>query len=96
MGSTLDPDGIKEGDDVYFECSIDAKPRVYKIVWKFNVSSFPFIFFVKIVASLNSEKMGTLPLSFFRYPNPIMAALVIGLITSFGLERTCNSISRLI
>ena len=38
LGSTLDPDGIKEGDDVYFECSIDAKPSVYKIVWKFNVS----------------------------------------------------------
>ena len=34
LGSTLDPDGIKEGDDVYFECSIDAKPSVYKIVWK--------------------------------------------------------------
>ena len=90
----MDPDGIKEGDDVYFECSIDAKPRVYKIVWKFNVSSFPFIFFVKIVASLNSEKMGTLPL-----PSSdilIQLWLVIGLITSFGLERTCNSISRLI
>ena len=38
LGSTLDPDNIKEGDDVYFECSINAKPRVYKIVWKFNVS----------------------------------------------------------
>ena len=38
LGSTLDPDSIKEGDDVYFECSIDAKPSVYKIVWKFNVS----------------------------------------------------------
>ena len=41
LGSTLDPDSIKEGDDVYFECSIDAKPSVYKIVWKFNVS-WPF------------------------------------------------------
>ena len=25
LGSTLDPDSIKEGDDVYFECSINAK-----------------------------------------------------------------------
>lgn len=39
LGSTLDPDNIKEGDDVYFECSINAKPSIYKIVWKFNVST---------------------------------------------------------
>ena len=51
LGSTLDPDNIKEGDDVYFECSINAKPRVYKIVWKFNVSYnivFPEFFFILI------------------------------------------------
>ena len=47
----MDPDNIKEGDDVYFECSINAKPRVYKIVWKFNVSYiivFPESFFIII------------------------------------------------
>ncbi len=40
MGQTLNPDRIKSGDDVYFECSIDAKPRAHKIAWLFNVSSF--------------------------------------------------------
>ena len=38
MGQTLNPDRIKSGDDVYFECSIDAKPRAHKIAWLFNVS----------------------------------------------------------
>ena len=38
MGQTLNPDRIKSGDDVYFECNIDAKPRAHKIAWLFNVS----------------------------------------------------------
>ena len=37
FGSTLDPANIKENDDVYFECEIEAKPRVHKIEWKFEV-----------------------------------------------------------
>ncbi|XP_023324436.1 titin [Eurytemora carolleeae] len=36
LGQTLDPRQIKEGDDVYFECLIVAKPPVYKISWDFN------------------------------------------------------------
>ncbi|XP_066978327.1 neural cell adhesion molecule 1-like isoform X2 [Macrobrachium rosenbergii] len=36
LGSNLDPRNIKEGDDVYFECSIKANPRSYKVVWKHN------------------------------------------------------------
>lgn len=36
FGSTLKPQNIKEGDDVYFECLVQAKPNVYKIEWKFN------------------------------------------------------------
>ena len=39
LGPTLKADNIKEGDDVYFECSIKAKPKAYKIEWKFNVSN---------------------------------------------------------
>ncbi|CAK9807697.1 Hmcn1 [Anthophora plagiata] len=33
MGETLNPDDIKEGDDVYFECSVKANPKVYKLAW---------------------------------------------------------------
>ena len=38
MGSTLNPDDIKEGDDVYFECNIRANPKTYKLSWFHNVS----------------------------------------------------------
>ncbi|OAD53110.1 Myelin-associated glycoprotein [Eufriesea mexicana] len=33
MGKTLNPDDIKEGDDVYFECSVRANPKVHKLAW---------------------------------------------------------------
>ncbi|XP_019871774.2 hemicentin-1 isoform X2 [Aethina tumida] len=33
LGSTLNPDDIKEGDDVYFECNIKANPKQHKITW---------------------------------------------------------------
>ena len=38
FGTSLDPSNIAEGNDVYFECEIDANPDVYKIVWLHNVS----------------------------------------------------------
>jgi len=38
LGPNLNGSNIKEGDDVYFECSVRANPRPYKITWRFNVS----------------------------------------------------------
>lgn len=39
MGSSLNPDDIKEGADVYFECLILSNPKPYKMSWYHNVSS---------------------------------------------------------
>ncbi|XP_028038634.1 nephrin [Bombyx mandarina] len=36
LGSTLNPDDIKEGDDVYFECNVRANPREHRISWYHN------------------------------------------------------------
>ncbi|XP_037810107.1 putative uncharacterized protein DDB_G0282133 isoform X2 [Lucilia sericata] len=36
LGSTLKPDDIKEGDDVYFECHIKANPKEHRITWSHN------------------------------------------------------------
>ena len=38
LGPNFDANKIKEGDDVYFECNIEAKPAIYKTSWWFNVS----------------------------------------------------------
>ncbi|XP_069187327.1 nephrin [Procambarus clarkii] len=35
-GASLDADNIKEGDDVYFECSLDANPPATRISWQHN------------------------------------------------------------
>lgn len=39
LGRNLDPGRIKEGDDVYFECSVKAKPAISRVAWRHNVSS---------------------------------------------------------
>ncbi|XP_050301674.1 nephrin isoform X2 [Anthonomus grandis grandis] len=36
LGSNLNPEDIEEGDDVYFECKVNANPTAYKVVWKHN------------------------------------------------------------
>ncbi|XP_068619379.1 neural cell adhesion molecule 1-like [Battus philenor] len=36
LGSTLNPNDIKEGDDVYFECNVKSNPREHRISWYHN------------------------------------------------------------
>ncbi|KAK6638830.1 hypothetical protein RUM43_007099 [Polyplax serrata] len=36
IGANLNPDDIKEGDDVYFECSVKSNPKAYKLAWFHN------------------------------------------------------------
>lgn len=38
LGSTLNPDDIKEGDDVYFECHVRANPQWRRLTWLHDVS----------------------------------------------------------
>ena len=38
LGSILDPEDIKEGTNVFFECSITANPAAYSVSWLHNVS----------------------------------------------------------
>lgn len=37
IGPSLNPENIKEGDDVYFECYIRSNPKVHKFDWFHNV-----------------------------------------------------------
>jgi hypothetical protein len=39
LGSPINPDTIREGTDVYFDCLIQAQPSVYKVEWRHNVST---------------------------------------------------------
>ncbi|XP_069191365.1 nephrin isoform X2 [Procambarus clarkii] len=33
LGRTLDPKNLKEGNDLFFDCSVDANPPPYKVRW---------------------------------------------------------------
>ena len=41
FGKNLDAKNIKEGDDAYFECHVEAIPEITKIQWMHNVSKTP-------------------------------------------------------
>lgn len=39
LGTSLNPNTIREGTDVYFDCLIQAEPSVYKVEWRHLVST---------------------------------------------------------
>lgn len=39
LGKSLNPEAIREGSDVYFDCIVNAQPSVYKVEWRHNVST---------------------------------------------------------
>ena len=39
LGSSIDPEAISEGNDVYMDCEIRANPKAYKVEWSHNVST---------------------------------------------------------
>ena len=38
LGHRLDPSDIREGNDVYFECVVNANPPAKDVTWFHNVS----------------------------------------------------------
>lgn len=42
LGSTLSSNDIKEGDDVYFECHVQANPQWRKLLWLHNVCNVKY------------------------------------------------------
>ncbi|XP_063232136.1 hemicentin-1-like [Bacillus rossius redtenbacheri] len=36
LGTSLNPNTIREGTDVYFDCTINAHPPIYKVEWRHN------------------------------------------------------------
>ena len=37
LGSSINPESISEGNDVYMDCEIRANPKAYKVEWSHNV-----------------------------------------------------------
>lgn len=62
LGSNLQADNIKEGDDVYFDCRASASPTVTRLEWFHNVSKTQFLsvsFHLKQIYSTSSFLLNT-------------------------------------
>ena len=44
LGSSINPESISEGNDVYMDCEIRANPKAYKVEWSHNVRNENIIF----------------------------------------------------
>ena len=70
LGSNINGDDVKEGDDLYIECHIRANPSFHKLQWTHNVSRkkrkyiFVLFFFFCFVLSIVEFLSGT---QSFRY-----------------------------
>lgn len=49
LGTSLNPNTIREGTDVYFDCLIQAEPSVYKVEWRHQVSESTVLFRMKLI-----------------------------------------------
>ncbi|XP_026481243.1 hemicentin-1-like [Ctenocephalides felis] len=54
MGAGLDPNDIKEGDDVYFECEVRANPPVYRLAWYHDGTELRHDSGARVIISANS------------------------------------------
>lgn len=60
LGSTLIVDDIKEGDDLYMECQIQANPKFSKMYWMHDVSMMMEIMIDRLHRYLLNEKLNSI------------------------------------
>ena len=74
FGTILKPDSIKEGDDIYFECIVEARPTSSHIDWFINVSIISsYKYYIKnlysqtvmLITGLNNQGLYCIPYDLF-------------------------------
>lgn len=56
LGRNLNVSNIKEGSDVYFECTIKASPAITRLDWDHNVSILKFEFNLNMFLVMNKRR----------------------------------------
>lgn len=56
LGSNINASYIREGMDVYFECSVTANPKVRKVTWLHNVSQPKYYLSQQLLVPFSSQK----------------------------------------
>lgn len=91
MGEPLISKDIKEGDDVYFECSVKANPKAYKLSWykdvSFNIYHLIIPPYLIINNVINIPVISTLLFKFSHYTPPLQCKS-----NSFGKESISKKI----
>ena len=59
FGVPLNAASIKEGQDIFFRCSVEANPQVYKIEWRHDVSNFNTEIRLKFNLSVTEQDGGS-------------------------------------
>lgn len=71
LGNSIDPNGIKEGDDVYFDCHVKANPPSTKLTWYHNVSThIPYLYinlYAHALACVYYDVLAYLPMHNINY-----------------------------
>ena len=72
LGRTLNASNLKENDDVYFECAVDARPTPKEIEWRHNVSlqrysSAKLLGFAESLLGKSADSCPSLPQKIFGF-----------------------------
>ena len=65
LGKSLDPDNLRTGNDVYFECDVKANPIPHKLVWLHRVR---LIYFLENNKLTNKDMMTLFLVLYFLRP----------------------------
>ena len=65
LGKSLDPDNLRTGNDVYFECDVKANPIPHKLVWLHRVRLIYFFLNNKLT---NKDMMTLFLVLYFLRP----------------------------
>lgn len=57
LGTPLDPEAVREGTDLYFDCIVSAHPPVYKVEWRHNVSIILLLLLFLCVEKMRKNKI---------------------------------------
>ena len=56
MGNALDPNKIQEGADAYFDCEMEANPKIYSVKWSHEVFCGDYVFICLLLRLVSCSK----------------------------------------
>ena len=77
LGTNLDPDNLRTGNDVYFECEVKANPVAHRLIWLHNVSLLLYNFLPRV-----EQGLGQFYTRYSMYSTHVQCTVLAGRIDS--------------